>query len=84
MSKKSARPGKKVDLAPTPRTIEEITKEYNNVSSTAGACQYHAMVLGEDLKRLNEQLRSLNQEAAARNQLNAQTKQATAEAPSEA
>lgn len=84
MSKKSSRPGKPVSLAPQPRSIDEITREYNSVAATAGACQYHAMVLGEDLKRLNEQLRSLNQEAAARNELDAKSKQSAPEVPSEA
>lgn len=75
---------KKVSLTPpAPRTIEEITKEYQQVSFEAGAAQYQEFVYGEQVKNLNQRLLSLNREADARKKLDAQDADKAMEATNE-
>lgn len=59
---------------PSPRKLEEIQAEYNQLSARAGQNQYQSYVLAEDLKSLNRRLVEVNQEAAERNKLDAAAK----------
>jgi hypothetical protein len=52
-----------------PRTMEEINKEYADVSAKASQSQYQVYVYTEHLAQLNRQMRSLNEEATARQAL---------------
>ena len=47
------------------RTLEDISKEYNQQALVAGQAQYQVHVLKQDLARMNARMQELNQEAAA-------------------
>lgn len=68
MSSKSAYKVKMPKVAP--RSMDEITGEYNQLIAKAGQIQYQIHVHESDLKQTNERLRQLNYEAAERNKLN--------------
>lgn len=73
---------KKVSLeTKTPRTAEEIQKEYGQLAAQAGQTQYVIAVHQDELKALNDKLRALNQENFNRQQLDAK---AAADASKEA
>ena len=82
MSSKSSRgPATKVKLAsqPEPRQIEEITKEYGELTQKVGHTQYQVYVLTKEVEQINNRLMSINNEAAARNELNKKAAEATTE-----
>jgi hypothetical protein len=66
MSKKSKIPNPKV-----PRTLEELTREYQELSAQAANSQYTAYVHNKELERINTRLVEINTEAAERKQLDA-------------
>lgn len=51
---------------PTPRSMDEIQKAYNEAVLRAGQAQYQVYVYSKDLEQANKALLSLNQEGAAR------------------
>lgn len=57
----------------TPRTTDEITREYGQKAAQAGALQYQILILQEELKSLNEIMRTLNREGHLRKLLDAKT-----------
>jgi hypothetical protein len=59
----------KKEVAPAPRSMEEINKDYAAVSAQASQTQYQVYVYTESLAQLNRQMRSLNEEANARQTL---------------
>lgn len=48
-----------------PRPLQDIQRDYQNLSMRAGHLQYQIVTLGKDLDLVNEELRDLNFEAAA-------------------
>lgn len=71
MSRKSARIVKK--QPPAPRSLEEISKEYQQCCVEVGHTQYQISVLKDELESLYEQMFELNKEGAARRQLDAES-----------
>lgn len=68
----SRRPANKIKLeTSTPRTLAEITTEYNQLVSRAGGLQYQTFVYADELRQVNDRLVEINHEAAARQQLDA-------------
>lgn len=71
MSKeKLTKNGAKVKLR-EPRSIDEITSEYNTIRAKVADAQYNAFVYTLETENLNKMLLNLNQEASARKQLDA-------------
>ncbi len=64
----------KKEAAAMPRSLDEIQKEYAEVSTRAGQAQYQAYVMQKDLEELNRRLLTLNQEAHERNRLDNEAK----------
>lgn len=56
------------------RSLEEITKEYNEVRARVADTQYHVYVYQLETEKLNKQMYALNQEASERQKLDAETK----------
>lgn len=74
MSSKSSRKPKAISLKPTtPRSLEELQKEYADLLSKAAQAQYMVYVHNKELEALNEQLVRVNQEAAHRQSLDKKT-----------
>lgn len=71
MSSKSSQGVKKIKLPAiaTPRTLEAIQAEYQNVALQAGQSEYQAFVHSEDAKSLLNRMQLLNREASERNKL---------------
>ena len=61
---------KKAPAAPVPRSLEDITKDYNMLKGQAGEVQYQLYALKQNLEAINQQLLRLNHEGAARQKLN--------------
>jgi len=56
---------------PTPRSMEEIEKEYNELRARAGDAEYQAFIYNKALAELNNRMLQVNQEGAARKELDA-------------
>lgn len=70
----SRRPANKINLETAiPRSLADITAEYNQLVSRAGGLQYQQFVYEDELKKVNDRLVEINHEAAARQQLDAAT-----------
>lgn len=68
----SRRPANKLNLEiAIPRSLADITTEYNQLVSRAGGLQYQTFVYADELKKVNDRLVEINHEAAARQQLDA-------------
>ena len=59
----------KANAVVLPRELEEIRKEYNELSLRAANAQYLVFVHSKDLEQVNNRLIQVNQEAGARQQL---------------
>lgn len=75
MSKKARIPNPKI-----PRPIDEITREYQELSAQAANSQYTAFVHRKKLKELNERLMEVSLEAGERRELDADNAKKAAEA----
>ncbi len=64
---------------PTPRSREEIMKDYNQLVAQAGTLQYSVYAYETKLGQLNQQLANLNYEMDARQKLDAEVAAAGAE-----
>lgn len=61
---------RKVSLKPAPpRSLEEITKEYQEVLGKAAQAQYFVYVHSKELEQFNQRLVQVNMEAAERQKL---------------
>lgn len=72
----------KQTVQPEPRTLVEITKEYDDMVAKVGKAQYQAYVFTKEAEFYNQRLLQLNQEANERNKLDAkktETKEVTNE-----
>lgn len=80
----SRRPANKVNLKPaTPRTLPEITDEYNQLLARAGGLQYQTFVYQDELTKVNARLVEINHEAAARQALDKEAPAAPVETTKE-
>lgn len=75
MSSKSARKISLPKVAATPRSSDEITREYSETVAKAGAHQYQVYVHESELAEVNKRLLSLNNEFAARLDLDKKAKE---------
>lgn len=75
MSKKSKIPNPRI-----PRSLEDLTREYQELSAQAANSQYTVYVHGLELERLNKRMVDINTEAAERKQLDAANASQAAEA----
>ena len=62
----------KIPKVNVPRSLDEITSEYQQTAFSAGVAQYIVFAHQQELERLNKKLLELNQEGDARKQLNQQ------------
>ena len=75
--------GVQLPKAPEPRSVEEITKEYQQVSAAAIQSQYQIYVHTRALQECNEKMYDLNQEATHRQKLDSAKPVAATPAPTE-
>lgn len=66
-----------------PRPIDEITREFQELSAQAANSQYTAFVHRKKLKELNERLMEVSLEAGKRQELDAENAKARSVAPEE-
>jgi len=66
---------KKAQEPQEPRTLEDIRKDYSELSARAANAQYLVFIHSKELEQLNGQLMHLNQEAAARQKLDTPQKE---------
>lgn len=64
--------------APAPRQLDEIQREYSDISAKAGNAQYLTYIYQNDLQYYNQRMRELNHEADLRKKLNAEVAKAAA------
>lgn len=62
-----------------PRELEDIRKEYNELSLRAANAQYLVFVHSKDLEQVNNRLIQVNQEAGARQALDTEKSKASGE-----
>lgn len=70
-------------VAPTPRALEVIMNDYNQLKSHAGDIQYQIYALETTLEQMNQQMYALNSEGGARKKLDAEAAAKTTEAANE-
>lgn len=58
-----------------PRSLDEIEKEYQQLSAQAANAQYKVFVHSEELKQVNKRLMQVNQEYGERQQLDRAVKE---------
>ncbi len=75
---KSKKAQAKMVETPSPRSIADITAEYNQTALLAGSVQYQIKVYESQLNDLNQKLLALNNEGALRQKVDAETAKAAA------